>query len=528
MTPPPAAHEEAARAGQVIAWYAATEPDRDAIIAGDRRISFAQLDRRVNQLVRALRDAGLHAGDAIALIAPNRAEWIETFLAAQRSGLRITPINWHLGTEEAAYIVSDCDAKAVVLDGTLAHLATAAPDATVRLTIGGAVPGWAEYEQTIAGQPDGPLDDPERGAVMLYTSGTTGRPKGVRRPPSDSTTTITEARFSGYRPGSVHLVTGPLYHTAPLLLSMNTPLHGGATLVLMDHWDPAEALSLIERHGVTHTHMVPTMFHRMLALPESKRAAADTSSLFAVIHGAAPCPTHVKQRLIDWLGPVVWEYYGATEGAATLVDSHTWLRKPGTVGRPEPTDHVKIGDEDGRPLPLGTEGLVWIRSKPAERFVYHGDPDKTDGAFRGDYFTLGDVGYLDDDGYLFLTDRSAHLIVSGGVNIYPAEIDAVLLEHPAVVDAATIGIPDDEWGERVLAVIALADGVDASSELEAELLAHCRARLASFKCPRSIDVVADFPRQDNGKVAKTKLRETYRQIPGRPDAHAHRPDASLK
>lgn len=506
----PGSLEEAAAEGRVISWFAATEPDRPAVIGPSGTLTFATLDARVNRLVRALRVAGLEPGDAIALVAPNRAEWVETFAASQRAGWRITPVNFHLGAEEAAYIVADCEARAVVIDAALDHLTEIAPEVPVRLAIDGPPPGWDDYDATIAAHDPEPLADPIRGSVMLYTSGTTGRPKGVRKPPEDPTTVLTAARFSGYRPGAVHLVTGPLYHTAPLLLSMNTPLHGGATLVLMERWDAAETLRLVEEHRVTHTHMVPTMFHRLLALSEAERAAADTSSLFAVIHGAAPCPVHVKQRLLDWLGPVVWEYYGATEGAATLVDPHTWLARPGTVGRPEPADQVLVGDEEGVPLPTGTTGLVWIRSKPAERFEYHGDPEKTSGAYRGDYFTLGDIGHLDEDGYLFLTDRSAHLIVSGGVNIYPAEVDAVLLGHPAVADVATIGVPDDEWGESVLAVVEPADGVAPSPELEAELLAYCRERLAAFKCPRAIDFVTDFPRQDNGKVAKTKLRAAYR------------------
>jgi long-chain acyl-CoA synthetase len=502
--------EDAAREGRVVTWFASIEPDRPAVVSERGTVTFAELDDRVNRLVRALRTRGIGAGDAIVLIAPNRTEWVETFAAAQRAGLRLTPVNWHLGPDEAEYIVRDCDARAVVLDGALADLAPAAADVPVRLALDDAPDGWDDYEAALAAESGGPIDDPVRGSVMLYTSGTTGRPKGVSRPPEDPTVALGAARFSGYQPGTAHLVTGPLYHTAPLLLSMNTPLHGGATLVLMTQWDAAETLRLIAEHRVTHTHMVPTMFHRLLALPEDQRATADTSSLFAVVHGAAPCPVHVKQRLIEWIGPVVWEYYGATEGAATLVDSHTWLRKPGTVGKPEPAGHVLVGDEDARPLPAGTAGLVWIRSNPTDRFEYHGDPDKTAGAFRGDYFTLGDVGYLDDDGYLFLTDRSVHLIVSGGVNIYPAEVDAVLLEHPKVADAATIGVPDDEWGESVLAVVEPAAGVPADDAYADELIAFCRERLAVYKCPRAIDFVETLPRDDNGKVAKTRLRDTYR------------------
>ncbi len=510
MPAPPSSLESAAAEGRVISWFAATEPDRLAVVSAPMTLTYAELDARVNRLVRYLRAEGLAVDDAIAIVAPNSAEWVEVYAAAQRAGLRITPVNWHLGLDEARYIIEDCGAWAVVLHGSLPDLAPAAAAVPVRLAVGPSIAGWVDYEAAIAEHAGDPIDEPVRGTIMLYTSGTTGRPKGVSRPRTDGVTTLTEAKFSGYLPGAVHLVTGPMYHTAPLMLSLNTPLHGGATLVLMDQWDATEALRLIGEHRVTHTHMVPTMFHRLLALPAAVRDAADTSTLLAVIHGAAPCPVHVKQRLLDWLGPVVWEYYGATEGAATLVDPRTWLRKPGTVGKPEPADHVIVGDDDAVPLPTGTAGSVWIKSNPAERFVYHGDPAKTEGAYRGEYFTLGDVGYLDDDGYLFLTDRSAHLIVSGGVNIYPAEVDAVLLEHPAVGDAATIGVPDDEWGESVLAVVEVAAGVKSSDALAAELIEFCRARLATFKCPRQVAFVERLPRQDNGKVAKHKLRDEFR------------------
>jgi len=277
----------------------------------------------------------------------------------------------------------------------------------------------------------------------------------------------------------------------------------------MPAWDAEEALGLIERHRVTHTHMVPTMFHQLLALPESTRARYDVSSLRNVLHGAAPCPVGVKRRLIEWLGPVVYEYYAATEGLGTWVDARTWLRRPGTVGKPDPEDQVIVGDDDGKRLPAGEVGLVWFKASEVP-FEYFKDRAKTAASYRGRYFTLGDMGYVDEDGFLFLTDRSANLIISGGVNIYPAEVDAVLLEHPAVADAAVIGVPNEEWGEEVLAVIELRAGVPPSSELADELIAFCRRRLARYKCPRRVEFVVRLPRQDNGKIYKRLLRDRYR------------------
>jgi long-chain acyl-CoA synthetase len=282
-------------------------------------------------------------------------------------------------------------------------------------------------------------------------------------------------------------------------------------VVLMDGWSPSQTLALIAEHRVTHSHMVPTMFHRLLTLPEEERAAADVSSLRLVLHGAAPCPVAVKQAIIDWWGPVLLEYYAATEGVGTFVTSTDWLTRPGTVGKPAAADHIRILDPvSGDDRPAGEVGTVYIKAPDQGRFDYFGDPDKTAGSYRGDYFTMGDVGYLDEDGYLFLTDRSADLIISGGVNVYPAEVEAELLGHPAVGDAAVIGVPDPEWGETVVAVVELREGVTASADLTEDLIDHCRAHLARFKCPRRVDFVDHLPRTDSGKLYKRRLRDEYR------------------
>jgi long-chain acyl-CoA synthetase len=278
----------------------------------------------------------------------------------------------------------------------------------------------------------------------------------------------------------------------------------------MPAWDPEDALRLIERHRVTHTHMVPTMFHQLLALPDDVRARYDVSSLRNVLHGAAPCPVGVKQRLIEWLGPVVNEYYAATEGLGTWVDARTWLQKPGTVGKPVPEDQVVVADEEANPLPPGEVGLVWFKASEVP-FEYFKDRSKTESSYRDRHFTLGDMGYVDDDGFLFLTDRSANLIISGGVNIYPAEVDAVLLDHPAVADAAVIGVPNPEWGEEVLAVVELRAAAERSDDLARELVRFCRDRLAHYKCPRRVEFVEQLPRQDNGKIYKRLLRDRYRE-----------------
>jgi long-chain acyl-CoA synthetase len=502
--------------GRAITYWAGIAPQRCAISSphGDR--TFAELDARADQLVRALRARGLVPGDAVALVTRNRPEFVEAWAASRRAGFRLTPLNWHLTFDEMTYIVDDCEAKALVVDlgvPTGPALATryAATLAAV-LVIGAADSGAANagapgesYEGAVTAQPVGSLTDPTPGSLMLYTSGTTGRPKGVRKHPNPPTVD----NLAGYEADSVHLCTGPLYHAAPLNISLISPLSNGAGVVLMDGWTAPETLRLIEAHHVTHTHMVPTMFHRLLAVDDETRAQYDLTSLRLVVHGAAPCPETVKRSMITWLGPVLVEYYASTEGAGTLVDSGTWLQKPGTVGRPYPADLIIVGDEDAQPLPTGEIGMIWIKTHPGEEFEYFGDPEKTDRSQRGAWYTLGDLGYLDDDGYLFLSGRSAELIISGGVNIYPAEIDAALLEHPAVRDVATIGVPNEEWGEQVLAVVQLEVGVSATAELRDELLEHGRARLARFKCPRDIEFVDDLPRQDNGKVYRKVLRDRF-------------------
>jgi long-chain acyl-CoA synthetase len=505
--------QEAAAAGMLVAFTARSAPDRPAILSarGDR--TYADLNKRANQLAQALRSRGLAEGDAVALLCSNRPEFVEVYAACLRAGFRMTCLNWHLQADEAGYIVDDCEARAFIAEGdrvaeVAAEAAKAAPKATVRLAIGDAIPGFDSYDAALEEESPSDLADPVRGGTMLYTSGTTGRPKGVHRrtpPPAD--------RTPGHEPmvrgESVVLCTGPLYHAAPLQTNLIVPLARGVTVVLMDRWTPEETLALIEQHRVSHTHMVATMFHRLLALPEETRNRHNLSSLRYVLHGAAPTPVHVKQAMMDWLGPKLFEYYAATEGGGTFITATQWLEKPGSVGPPNPGRVVEILDDDGRPLPTGEVGTVYFNRPDQGAFEYFKDVAKTASAYRGDRFTLGDHGYLDEDGYLFLTGRTSETIISAGVNIYPAEVDAVLLMHPAVGDAATVGVPNDERGEEVKAVVQPAPGHEPSEDLAAELIAFCRDRLAHFKCPRSVDFDPALPRGEAGKIQRHKVRERY-------------------
>ena len=505
--------EAAAKLGMGIAVTAREAPERCAIRspAGDR--SFSELNRNANRLARALRVRGLGAGDAIALLSSNRPEFAEVYAAALRAGMRLTCVNWHLQPDEIAYIVDNCEARTFIADarfGTAAaEVARACPAATTRLALAGDVDGFESYDAALEGSRAEDLEDPVLGGAMLYTSGTTGRPKGVfRRTPPRPNPDV--RRRPGFRPGEdTCLCTGPLYHAAPLGINLARPLLAGVGVVLMDGWDAEATLRLIERERVTHTHMVATMFSRLLALPENIRHKYDLSSLRYLVHGAAPTPVHVKKAMLDWLGPVIYEYYAATEGSGTYITPEEWLQKPGSVGRPNPGQGVEIRDDDGRPLPTGEVGTIYLKAPEVGRFEYFNDPEQTAASYRGDFFTLGDQGRFDGDGYLFLTGRTSELIISGGVNIYPAEIDAVLLMHPAVADAATVGAPNDDWGEEVVAIVQLEDRIEASPALADELIQFCRERLAHYKCPRRVDWDPELPRSAAGKIYRRVVRDRY-------------------
>ena len=508
----------AAERGMAMSYFAERTPDRPILDSKFGSRTCAELNARVNQLARAFRDAGLQPGDAVALLLHNRPEFVEVFEAAQRTGLRLTPVNWHLTGAEVGYIVDNCEAKAFLAGGRFARsavdAAALAPRVELRLRIGepadGEMEGFDDYERVCSARSEADIEAPVYGRPMLYTSGTTGHPKGVERADREVIEPQYEGTQSDFRPGDdCVLLTGPAYHAAPLM-SVRRAMVSGVRVVMMDKWDAEETLALIDRERVTHSHMVATMFHRMLKLPQEVRRRYDVSSMRSLHHGAAPCPVHVKHAMIEWFGPVIWEYYAATEGAGGfLVSSEEWLEKPGTVGYSAPEHDNKILDEDGNELPAGQVGTIYMRAPEQGRFSYFKDREKTESAYFGDHFTLGDMGYLDEDGYLFLTGRTAELIISGGVNIYPQEVDSVLMRHPAVHEVCTVGIPNDEWGEEVRSVVELEAGVAASDELSEELLAYAREHLAHYKCPRSIDYQNDLPRLPTGKIQRRKVREPY-------------------
>jgi long-chain acyl-CoA synthetase len=501
--------------------YAARTPDRiAAVMAGTgEAVSYGELERRSAQLAHVLHDGGLRPGDVVALLTENSLRALEVLWAALRSGLYITAVNYRLKPDEVAYIVNDSGATALIVSAEQAATATAlgVPAVTLRLAFGGAVPGYGSYEATIAAASDTALDDQPHGSTMLYSSGTTGRPKGVRPPlpgvqvgePAEGLVELARLAF-GVSEDTIYLSPGPIYHAAPLRWCGAIQALGG-TVAMMKRFDAEQALQVIQDRRATHAQFVPTMFVRMLQLPPDVRDRYDMSSLRVAIHAAAPCPVEVKQKMIDWWGPVLVEYYAGTEGnGMTAIDSGTWLTRPGTVGRAV-YGSVRICADDGTEQPVGQTGVVYFERDEIP-FSYHNDPEKTRAAqhpAHQAWTTLGDIGYLDEDGFLFLTDRKAFMIISGGVNIYPQEIENVLALHPAVYDVAVIGLPDPEMGESVAAFIQPAAGVVPGPELEQEIIAYVKSKIASFKAPRTIRFVDELPRSEAGKLMKSQLKAMY-------------------
>jgi long-chain acyl-CoA synthetase len=505
----------AAMEGMTVAVWADLKPNAVFIHDPDGAThTWGKVNAQANRIVRLLRAQGLKAGDAVALVCSNRAEFVEVLAATLRAGWRITPVNWHLNADEIAYIINDCEAKAVFCEARVATSGPAVaqcPDVAVKVAIGGAIPGFLDYDAALAALDGADIVDPTPGNAMMYTSGTTGRPKGVYRPAAPPP--VMQAMYAqrGYdHETSVQLCAGPAYHAAPLAFDVRGAMGAGCELVFFDKWDSEGILKTITGKRVTHMHLVPIMFQRLLAVPQEVKDAHDIAHVKYIVHGAAPCPPEVKAAMIDWFGPVLNEYYAGSEGGAGFViSSEEWLKKPGSVGKRPALLGSKILDEQGDECPTGVPGTIYHQLPPGGGFTYYKDDAKTLANRVGDYFTMGDVGYFDEDGYLFLTGRNAETIISGGVNIYPQEVDNELIKHPAVADSSTVGAPHDEWGEQVKAVIMLKDGYAPSDQLAQEILAFARASLPAFKVPRSVDFVDDLPRSEAGKIQRNKVRAPY-------------------
>jgi long-chain acyl-CoA synthetase len=503
------------------------------IRSGGRTLTLTQVQERAARAAAGFRSLGLKEGDTVALLLRNDLSLFEASLAAQQLGAFATPINWHGKPEEIGYILADCGARVLVAHADLlAGAAGVIPPgvtvfaATTPREVGEAygltpsacrVPGhvteWNGWLEGFAPRTEPPA---ALRASMIYTSGTTGRPKGVRRQPSAGA--YLERRFLalrecwGFVPEMRCAITGPMYHSAPNAYAL-AAVNFDATIVLQPRFDAEDLLALIQEHRLTHMHIVPTMFVRLLRLPEAVRRRYDVSSLRWLIHGAAPCPREIKKAMIEWWGPVIYEYYGSTEGGViTCAGSRDWLDRPGTVGRPTSLVHVRVLDDEGRPVPAGVSGTIYSRNEAIPDFTYHALDAKRREIDREGFITSGDIGYLDADGYLFLNDRKIDMVISGGVNIYPAEIEAALLQMPGVQDCAVFGIPDEEFGETVAAAVQAVPGARLTPEA---VQAHVRQHLADFKVPRVIEFLTDLPREDSGKIFKRKLREPYWKNAGR-------------
>ncbi|HEY2427430.1 MAG TPA: AMP-binding protein [Acidimicrobiales bacterium] len=487
-----------------IARHGRERPDAPALILGEEVRTFGHLDDRTNRLAHVLRDRGAEPGTTVAVVLPNGFEFFETALATSRLGVGFLHVNWHLKVEELTWILGDSAASVVVTDEAHADLVRGAAGAAASVLVAG-----TEYESEL---------ERHRGAVVLpsapswspvfYTSGTTGRPKGVIQgpftPARAGASQDGQRRLWSWEPDDVYIVSGPAYHAGPGGWAM-TAFYVGATTVILPTWDAREWLRLVERHRVTRSFMVPAHFIRILEVPEAERGARHLSSLRLIVHGAAPCPVDVKRRIMEALAPAqIWELYGMSEGGATRISPEEWLRKPGSVGTPWPGVEVRILDEHGVEQKPGVDGLIYVLPPGGARFRYHGDPDKTAAAWRDEGFTVGDVGHLDEDGYLYVTDRAADMVIRGGVNIYPREVEDALHRHPAVVDCAVFGVPDARHGEHLVAVVETRQPLSADA-----LMDHCRSILADFKCPEQMEVVDTLPRDPAGKVLKRRLKEQY-------------------
>jgi fatty-acyl-CoA synthase len=503
--------------------HATRNPDKPALIMGGsgQVVTYGELDDRSNRLAQLWWAAGLRPGDHVAALLENHVIYLEVAWAAMRSGLYLTSVNRYLTADEAAYIVDDCGARSLVSSAALAETAVGvlerAPGVESALMVDGVAPRFDAYEDSIAAFPAEPLDDEPLGELMLYSSGTTGKPKGVSRPLSgrkaregDTMMAPVLSGLFGFDEHTVYLSPAPMYHSAPLGFSFTTQALGG-TVVMMEKFDAEDALRLIERHRVTHSQWVPTMFIRMLKLPAEVRSRYDLSSQTTPFHGAAPCPLPVKEQMVDWWGPSLREYYGGTEGNGFChITGPEWVAHKGSVGK-SLLGVIHVCDDDGVELPNGEPGVVYFE-RPEMPFSYHNDAARTRDVqhpAHPTWSTMGDVGYVDDDGYLYLTDRKSFMIISGGVNIYPQEIEDALVVHPYVLDVAVIGVPNEDFGEEVKAVVQLVDHAPTGDALVASLDAHCRERLAGYKVPRSFDVVDELPRLPTGKLYKRLLREQY-------------------
>ena len=499
---------------------AVATPDKPAIVMhpSGTVVTFAELEARANQLAHFFRAAGLVEGDAVAILMENSEHMHAVMWAARRAGLYYVPTNTHLTAAEVAYIVDNSHAKAIVGSGglkdVLAGLGAELPNGlpSVLLVADADLDGWQRYPECVADQPITPIADEIEGDLLQYSSGTTGRPKGIKRelphlPPAEVPGMMSALIGFWMNPNSVYLSPAPLYHTAPSVWSMQTQA-GGITTVILEKFDPEGALEAIQKHRITHGQFVPVMFVRMLKLPEAVRNSFDVSSLQRVMHAAAPCPVEIKKQMIDWWGPIVDEYYASSEAiGSTLITAEDWLTHPGSVGK-SMMSALHILDEDGNELPAGEAGEIYFEG--GFDFEYLNDPGKTASSRDSHgWKTVGDIGYLDEDGYLYLTDRRHHMIISGGVNVYPQEAENVLVTHPRVMDAAVFGVPDDDMGQRVKGVVQTVDQADATDAFAEELLGWLRERLAHYKCPRSISFEAQLPRTDTGKLYKQELIKKY-------------------